>query len=191
MKLVIDKDIHDVIKPQWLYDCIKEEDQVPLRQKWAVTSVFIHFSLTKIRYFFHATTKRRLDKEYALPYDEDNRDVSLLENATSSSTADPERRSIEDERSNIPLEIQEWFGQTDEAAGQDASDEADSETDLDSNYDEARAEDYDVILDEIRSGVFSADAQDSVSLLATGILTVNSPRDWLFTFVDRKWRTRG
>jgi len=107
-------------------------------------------------------TDRRLDKEFALQDEEDDQDTPPREVATSSSTAEPERRrSIEEERSNIPLEMQEWFGQTDEAADQNAGEEADSETELESDYDEARVEDDDVALDEIRSGVFSGDAEDS------------------------------
>ncbi len=118
----------------------------------------------KIRYFFHATADRRLDEEFALQDEEDDQDAPPREVATSSSTAEPERRrSIEEERSNIPLVMQEWFRQTDEATDQNAGEEADSETELESDYDEARVEDDDVALDEIRSGVFSGDAEDSVS----------------------------
>ncbi|KLO08051.1 DNA ligase 4 [Schizopora paradoxa] len=147
LKLIINKDMHDIIRPQWLYDCIDEGELVPLRQK----------------YFFHATAERHLDKDFAEQDDIDDDDEPRRDAPTASSSAAPEperRRSVDQERSEIPPELQEWFGGGEEPAeGPDGS-ESVTESEAESNYDEATIDDDDM-LDEFRKEAFSSKVPDS------------------------------
>lgn len=117
------------------------------------------------RYFFHATAERRLDKDFAEQDDIDDDDEPRRDAPTASSSAAPEperRRSVDQERSEIPPELQEWFGGGEEPAeGPDGS-ESVTESEAESNYDEATIDDDDM-LDEFRKEAFSSKVPDSVS----------------------------
>ena len=55
IKRIIEETKFDIIRPQWIYDCIQQGELVPLRKK----------------YFFHASPARIGDEEYDLSESED------------------------------------------------------------------------------------------------------------------------
>lgn len=107
-----------------------------------------------------------------LQNEEDDQDAlrRKVTTAGSSSATAPERRSsVDQERLNIPPELKEWFG-SDGTADNDTADGTESvtESEPESDYNEASVEDDDEILDELRRKAFSGEELpvDSVSLPA-------------------------
>lgn len=39
LKLVMNKDVCDVIRPQWILDCVAQEEIVPLTKKYALNPI--------------------------------------------------------------------------------------------------------------------------------------------------------
>ncbi|KAL5513056.1 LIG4 [Sanghuangporus vaninii] len=139
VKLIIDKDIHDIIRPSWIYDCVEQGQRLPLHRK----------------YFFHATSDRKLDKDYNV-VDEDTGEPNLEGDVTngakdaspplndqspeSPSRGEDNRETPSQRASEIDPAMADWF-KVDKAADRPSSSReapADSETDSDSDYDELR-----------------------------------------------------
>ncbi|OJT11573.1 DNA ligase 4, partial [Trametes pubescens] len=99
LKLIMDKDVCDIIRPQWILDCVAKEQIVPLTKK----------------YFFHATTARKETAEYA----EDDSDTeeepeeeppSPSPSASRKSKSPPQRESSEPRKeTEIDPAVAEWF----------------------------------------------------------------------------------
>ncbi|KAI5121896.1 hypothetical protein M0805_001100 [Coniferiporia weirii] len=122
LKLIMNKDTHDVIRPSWIYDCVDQGERVPLYSK----------------YFFHATTNRKLDAEY-------NEDHGIHESASppEQSVAGSSTGRQSPEGNDVSLdtnpEMADWLkvdDAGDENSGLRAEPEVDSETDPDSDYEE-------------------------------------------------------
>ncbi|TDL23778.1 DNA ligase 4 [Rickenella mellea] len=135
LKLMKDKDLHDIIRPQWIHDCIAAGELVPLRKK----------------YFFHATTSRVLDKDYNDDGDEDKdhlednmyyNDDAANAGSSGVSTNEPteeEHHDGPDKTEDIKDddELSEWFKVGGEpGSSRMGAGEADSETDPDSGNEE-------------------------------------------------------
>lgn len=152
LKLIMNKGIHDIIRPQWIYDCVSREELAPMSKKYASTH---HFGSNlvrtegNIRYFFHATSDRRATKEYN----------AVEEVGEESEVSEPPRRgtpaaSTSATYSEVPgdteaqegqdSDMSEWFKVDKEKAKQATSkDETESETDPDSQYEEEHFEEED------------------------------------------------
>ena len=119
IKLIMNKGVFDIIRPQWLFDSIANKELVPMSKK----------------YFFHATAERMESEEY------NNKDGDLEleghppEEITPRLSASPSIHADGDtsESKEEDSEMQEWLqiGPSSNVAG-NASDDAESVTDPDS-----------------------------------------------------------
>ncbi|CCM06278.1 uncharacterized protein FIBRA_08529 [Fibroporia radiculosa] len=118
IKLIMNKGICDIIKPQWIMDCIARGDLIPMSKK----------------YFFHATERRQQDDDYNLADDdEDEADPS----ASGSPVRDAEMKEsniTEGEVEEDDSSMADWFKVKDPSIAQeDHRGDADSETEPDSD----------------------------------------------------------
>ncbi|KAF9785002.1 DNA ligase 4 [Thelephora terrestris] len=96
IKRIIEKTEFDIIRPQWIHDCVRKCQLVPLRKK----------------YFFHAPPARLEDEEYDLS---DSEDESVPRASTSSSSLKDEdeiARALATSKasgSELESEHSEWF----------------------------------------------------------------------------------
>lgn len=130
IKLLIDKDSVDIIRPQWVTDCIHRGELVPLRKK----------------YFFHATLARQESDDYhQLDTDEDQEmtDGTVEEDASLNISITPEgfKPKLE-ETEDIDPELADWF-QVDAKPAVSEDSETEDESDADSNNDDVKEEDDD------------------------------------------------
>ncbi|KAF5316619.1 hypothetical protein D9619_006679 [Psilocybe cf. subviscida] len=138
LKLIIDKDQLDVIKPSWITDSIEAGEAVPLCKK----------------YFFHATEARRTDEDYQMDGDGEDEDNEGGQRAASpsqtaaSNSPDEDRASNSDEGAQAKLEdmdpdMAEWFKVDENAAAGSAQDDKDegSATEPDSDNEDVGGED--------------------------------------------------
>ncbi|KAG1849416.1 ATP dependent DNA ligase domain-containing protein [Suillus subalutaceus] len=97
IKLLIDKDSVDIIRPQWITDCIHRGELVPLKKK----------------YFFHATLARQESDDYhQLDTDEDQEmtDGTVEEDASLKIPITPEGFEPKlEETKDIDPELMDWF----------------------------------------------------------------------------------
>ncbi|KAG1728061.1 ATP dependent DNA ligase domain-containing protein [Suillus paluster] len=123
IKLLIDKGIVDIIRPQWITDCVLRRELVPLQKK----------------YFFHATPERQESDDYhQMDVDEDQvmTDRTVEEDASLKVPTTPE--SIEPKIEDAE-ELADWFKiDTKPAVPEDSETEA--ESDADSNNEEEDAD---------------------------------------------------
>ncbi|KAH9839814.1 DNA ligase 4 [Rhodofomes roseus] len=95
IKLIMDKGVCDIIRPQWIMDCIARGELVPLTKK----------------YFFHATARRRNDEDYDM--DADTEEEEEPEQPTTSSTTPATQPIDEDddktESEEEDPELADWF----------------------------------------------------------------------------------
>jgi len=96
IKRIIEKTEFDIIRPQWILDCVGQGELVPLRKK----------------YFFHASRTRVEDGEYDLSDSED--DSAPRAPTTSSSQVDEDEvaRALAMSKtpgSEVDSELSEWF----------------------------------------------------------------------------------
>lgn len=66
IKLLVNKGTVDIVRPQWLLDCVARDELVPLKKKYSIkgdpSSVPEAHKLH--RYFFHASDDRQMSAEY-------------------------------------------------------------------------------------------------------------------------------
>ncbi|KAF9266852.1 DNA ligase 4 [Marasmius fiardii PR-910] len=162
VKLIIDKDIHDIIKPQWVTDSIALGSRAPLSKK----------------YFFHATSSRASTDEYQNGTQDDtkNQDVepegTEIDSTWTDSKNEPESyASTQDRGAEVALKrtvidprLAEWLGfdETDSVVpttrvGEDVSA---SETENDSENDDV-AEDHQEVNEEDLDDWFQAKEGDA------------------------------
>jgi len=119
IKLIMNKGVFDIIRPQWLFDSIANKELVPMSKK----------------YFFHATAERMESEEYNNEDDDLELDGHPPEDTTPKLSASPSIHAGGDvsESQEEDSEMQEWLqiGPSSNAAG-NASDDAESVTDPDS-----------------------------------------------------------
>ena len=119
IKLIMNKGVFDIIRPQWLFDSIANEEAVPMSKK----------------YFFHATAERMESLEYNNEDDDLDLEGHPQEKTTPRLSASPSMHADGDasESKEEDSEMREWLriGPSSDAAG-NASDNAESVTDPDS-----------------------------------------------------------
>lgn len=130
IKLLIDKDSVDIIRPQWITDCIHQGELVPLKKK----------------YFFHATLASQESNDYhQLDDDEDQEmtDGTVEEHASLQIPITPEgfEPKLEETEDTDP-ELADWF-QVDPKPAVPEDSETEDESDADSNNDDVKEEDAD------------------------------------------------
>ncbi|KAI0289553.1 DNA ligase 4 [Russula brevipes] len=117
IKLIMNKGVFDIIRPQWLLDSIANNELAPMSK----------------RYFFHATAERMESEEY---YNEDDGPEGLPEETSSRMMVPP---SIQvdaggSESKEEDSEMQDWLKiEPDSNFAENSIDEADSVTDPDSD----------------------------------------------------------
>ena len=137
----MNNNIHDIIRPSWIYDCIKSSSRVPLKRKYVeqTSSTYIRaYADTFSRYFFHATSDRKLEREYNMdPEGEDIQSTpsvsSEVRQVMSDASSQFGGKAVRDDST-----ISEWV-KTDDLEDTKMSEEADgseTETDPDSEYEE-------------------------------------------------------
>ena len=200
LKLVMNKDVCDIIRPQWILDCVAQGEIVPLTKKYVPRDNFRPLSyrfLRCTRYFFHATTARKETQEYSAE-DSDTEEEpeepepSIYAASTSKSKSEtPEEERItprnKDEESQIDPSMAEWFdvGKDRSATSSTLASETESETEPepdepepDSDNDDSRGEEAETGFDdddweqvEKETGSQSQEASDLVSTHATSTFT--------------------
>jgi DNA ligase-4 len=130
IKLLIDKDSVDIIRPQWVTDCIHQGELISLKKK----------------YFFHATLARQESDDYhQLDTDEDQEmtDGTVEEDASLKFSITPEGLEPKlEETKDIDPELVDWF-QVDAKPAVPEDSETEEESDADSNNDDVKEEDDD------------------------------------------------
>ena len=96
IKRIIEKTEFDIIRPQWVLDCVRQGELVPLRKK----------------YFFHATLSRMEDEEYDLTDSEGESAPRAPTTSSSLKDEDEVFRALamsEASVSELESENSEWF----------------------------------------------------------------------------------
>ncbi|KAI0629298.1 DNA ligase 4 [Trametes polyzona] len=126
IRLIVDKGVCDIIRPQWILDCVAKEEIVPLTKK----------------YFFHATAARKeLDEYNAEDSDteeEPEEGPSLLPASAPTRGPSPARaNSSPKEEAEIDPSLAEWFDLGAKKQPSPAKDESgtESETELEPDSD--------------------------------------------------------
>lgn len=109
------------MRPQWIFDCIKADALLPLREKYVVLQYHSFSVITGcIRYFFHATETRKETVDYGLSSDEDiveddDLDVADIEDSPSviAATQEPLPEWLQPERNATPPEISSGWDKVD------------------------------------------------------------------------------
>ncbi|KAF7796329.1 hypothetical protein EIP86_007506 [Pleurotus ostreatoroseus] len=142
IKLIVDKGVLNIIRPQWIKDCVAQGELVPLKKK----------------YFFHATEERQDDPEYNLEEeDEDVKEQEITASPEPEGTVNEEEQSMDvdaeteadqkaKEEEDDPS-IAEWFKVTKEKTPErpDARyNDTDSETEPDSDNEDVKDEGEDI-----------------------------------------------
>ncbi|KAI0923774.1 DNA ligase (ATP), variant 2 [Taiwanofungus camphoratus] len=117
IKLIMNKGVFDIIRPQWIMDCLSNGELVPLRKK----------------YFFHATRARIEDVDYQM--EDDSEDEGRM-SPTISATNKPVESAEEDEQvEDVDPSMSDWFNIKDKSSNrlEVQRQETDSETEPDSD----------------------------------------------------------
>ena len=134
IKLIMNKDVCDIIRPQWILDSVAKEELVPLVKKCIYPlepTTYLNADATH-RYFFHATTARTATDDYSAG------DSDAEDEAPSPSTPGPSKApepSLEEQvESQIDPSMAEWFdvgakGKSAATQGSDSGSETEPEPD--------------------------------------------------------------
>ncbi|KAJ3559037.1 hypothetical protein NM688_g581 [Phlebia brevispora] len=136
IKLIMDKDVHSIIRPEWIKDCIAKDALVPLTKK----------------YFFHATTARMENEEYQREDEGEEEEPEEVaspqpEEASEEATEPEATPSAEEKEEEIDPALADWFKVEKEETPERPDlrqNEADSETEPDSENEDVKDEDADV-----------------------------------------------
>ncbi|KAH0836355.1 DNA ligase 4 [Lanmaoa asiatica] len=78
IKLLVNKGTVDIVRPQWVLDCVARDELLPLKKRYTIreeASVqFLHVHKLH-RYFFHPSDNRRISAEYDEPDSEDDEEM--------------------------------------------------------------------------------------------------------------------
>ncbi|KAH7924280.1 ATP-dependent DNA ligase [Leucogyrophana mollusca] len=127
IKLLINKGTIDIVKPQWIVDCIAQEEIIPLRKK----------------YLFHASIDRQQSSEYNeedVDEDYDMRDGTGEQDARLNVPAISEGEEAKEEFEEADVTLADWFKVDTRPAPNEGSD-TETETDADSVNDDVKLED--------------------------------------------------
>ena len=121
IKRIIEKTEFDIIRPQWILDCVRQGELVPLRKK----------------YFFHAPPARLEDEEYDLSDSGDESVPRASTISTSMKDEDEVARALEmsgASGSELESEHSEWFKvEPDDPKVPGKADDSETEEDNDSD----------------------------------------------------------
>lgn len=144
LKLLINKGIHDIVKPAWIEDSVASGKLVPLSKKYACVVQRIISLLNLTRYFFHATARRQETAEYNEGADSDTAmddgpvtagpSAQANDSETEDDDSDTEGKAqLKEEQLEDPS-LAEWFIISDDKkAPPPAANANDSETEPDSD----------------------------------------------------------
>ncbi|EIN09548.1 ATP-dependent DNA ligase [Punctularia strigosozonata HHB-11173 SS5] len=124
IRLIMQKDEADIIKPQWIFDCLSQSEVIPMTKK----------------YFFHATSRRQETDEYRLPDDDtvmaETANVALRP-AIPTQQEDPEPKEEEDPS------LTDWFNVKGDATAHQSppGSDTESETEPESDNEDTKEED--------------------------------------------------
>ncbi|TFK86975.1 DNA ligase 4 [Polyporus arcularius HHB13444] len=145
IKLIMNKDICDIIRPQWILDCVAQGETVPLTKK----------------YFFHATTTRKEDDEYNAgdsdtEEEQEEPGPSTPAASTSESKTPQEERVApmdKDREPQVDPSMAEWFdvGKSRTAASSTQASNTDSETEPEPDEPEPDSDNEDVRDEEVEA----------------------------------------
>ncbi|VDB87968.1 unnamed protein product [Peniophora sp. CBMAI 1063] len=167
IKMIMNKDVHDIIRPQWLLDCVAAGERLPLTKK----------------YFFHATEDRKNTREYKqferadsdgsdTEAEDDDEPESTLKSAPPSPTGSepdsPHDTQIDEDESVPDPLLRDWFQVRDGREIPSGGKDEDSATDPESDNDDTRDEEDDWF------GVRTPDTLDDDVPKAVSQLDVNS-----------------
>ncbi|KAI0322809.1 DNA ligase 4 [Amylostereum chailletii] len=147
IKLIMNKETYDIIRPKWLLDSVAAEELMPMSK----------------RYFFYATANRKESDEYNMESDDGSE--TELEDGTDVVPA-PTSNKMEDDGTSDPL-LNDWFHVRDGGPSADGKDESDSETDPESENDDVREDGDDL-------DWFNVDGTDSLDPeIPAGVSQIN------------------
>ncbi|KAH9932654.1 hypothetical protein B0H21DRAFT_878850 [Amylocystis lapponica] len=133
IKLIMNKGVYDIIRPQWITDCISTENGLI----WILPYLKAFFQI-----LFHATLKRTEKEEYE--EEEDSEDEAAM-SATASAAGTATTPVVQDEDKDEDPSMAEWFKVDKQTSGlplEEADSETEPETEPDSdNEDVQRDED--------------------------------------------------
>ncbi|KAI0352380.1 DNA ligase 4 [Trametes cingulata] len=118
IKLIMDKGVCDIIRPQWIIDCVAKGEIVPLTKK----------------YFFHATASRKETDEYKMAEDSDTEEEPDEEPSSPPETASRKTKSPAQTPASPPREVHidpslaEWFDVGAKPGTSSSRDESDTES---------------------------------------------------------------
>ncbi|KZV67055.1 DNA ligase 4 [Peniophora sp. CONT] len=145
IKMIMNKDVHDIIRPQWLLDCVAAGERLPLKKK----------------YFFHATDERENHREYRLlergdvegsdtesEGEDDDEPADAMQDSppppSRSAAASPHDTQMTEEEDVISdPSLQDWFAVRDGREVPGGGNDEDSATDPESDNDDTRDEEDD------------------------------------------------
>ncbi|TBU42396.1 DNA ligase 4 [Dichomitus squalens] len=130
LKLIINKDVCDIIRPQWILDCVAKETIVPLTKK----------------YFFHATTARKETEDYSADNSDTEEESPPPSSPSASISKTPEELAHEKQvESQIDPSMAEWFDiGAKSKATQSREEDSGSETEPEPDEEEPDSENEDV-----------------------------------------------
>ncbi|KAI0700108.1 DNA ligase 4 [Cerioporus squamosus] len=142
LKLIMNKDTCDIIRPQWILDCVAQGEIVPLTKK----------------YFFHATTARKEKDEYnAGDSDTEEEPEPSTSAASTSKSKTPEEERVaprdKDEEIQIDPSMAEWFdvGKSRTASSSTQASDTGSETEPEPDEPEPDSDNEDVRDEEVEA----------------------------------------
>lgn len=178
LKLVVDKDANDVIKPSWIRDSIAQGETVAFHRKFVFCAVYFDSFRVLIlsRYFFHATRERQDEADY----NEGGEEETMAEDTevpragdNAETTREGSREKSEQQEhdlEDLDPDLAEWFRGGKgflASSGDTAVGEAESGTEMGSDNDsdniDVANEEEDEVQDEwemVKGGERVADSED-------------------------------
>ena len=71
LQLLINKGTFDIVKPQWIHDCVSLQSLVSLRKRFycIIADCNVVFNIGHLRYFYHASANRMRSEEFNVEED--------------------------------------------------------------------------------------------------------------------------
>jgi len=117
---IIQKETYDIVRPQWILDCIQLDQLVPLSKK----------------YFFHATPHRKETEEYNLDDEDEEADAPMADVGFKVPDVLEDKEPEDAEQPDIKSALADWFKvEQDETPSVRVHENSDTETEDDSDHD--------------------------------------------------------
>jgi DNA ligase-4 len=157
---IIQKGTYDIIRPQWILDCIQLDKPVPLSKKCRSGFCPQLYStlIATFRYFFHATPHRTETEEYNLEDEDEEADAPMADaDDVGFKVPDvPEDKDKEPEGAEQPdigSALADWFKvEQDETPSVRIHENSDTETEDDSDHDDLPPDEGDDESPDVASG---------------------------------------